>query len=75
LAKAVLAPPKEAIELEVVRYGGSIKLNETTQQYYRDIDPTKPQYAGKPSMEIDKAWANLLRGEWRLLAEDEVNRQ
>lgn len=57
--------------MELVKYGGSIRLNETTQQYYREIDPTKPQYAGKPSEEIDQAWADLLKGEWeKLLGRD-----
>jgi hypothetical protein len=68
----VLEPPRSAIELEVVRYGGSIKLNETSQQYYRDIDPTKPQYAGKPSEEVDKAWANLLRSKSRPAVNEEA---
>jgi len=46
----------------MVTYGGAIRLNETTQEYYREIDPTKPQYAGKPSKEIDQAWTDLLHG-------------
>lgn len=56
------APPKEAIELEKVIYGSAIRLNETTQEYYREHDPSKPQYGGKPSKEIDEAWEDLLYG-------------
>lgn len=46
-----------AIELEEVRFTGGIKENK--EGFYREIDPSQPQYVGAPSPEIDKAWEDL----------------
>lgn len=43
-------------------FTGKFYYNEETQMIEREVDPTKPQYAGPPSPEIDAAWAELLRG-------------
>ena len=43
-------------------FTGKFYYNDETQMIEREVDPTKPQYAGPPSPEIDAAWAELLRG-------------
>lgn len=55
-------PAKEAIQIQKVTYTSALRYNSTSKEYYREFDPTKPQYVGKPSPEIDKAWNDLLAG-------------
>lgn len=43
-------------------FTGGIQVDESGK-LYREVDPSKPQYAGAPSPEIDKSWDDLLGGE------------
>ncbi|KAE8358393.1 hypothetical protein BDV27DRAFT_163623 [Aspergillus caelatus] len=53
-------------------FTGKFYYNEETQMIEREVDPTKPQYAGPPSPEIDAAWAELLRGEFPAITDQEA---
>ncbi|OGM49341.1 hypothetical protein ABOM_003616 [Aspergillus bombycis] len=53
-------------------FTGKFFYNDETQKIEREVDPTRPQYAGPPSPEIDAAWAELLRGEFPAITEEEA---
>ncbi|KAB8208585.1 hypothetical protein BDV34DRAFT_222267 [Aspergillus parasiticus] len=53
-------------------FTGKFYYNEETQMIEREVDSTKPQYAGPPSPEIDAAWAELLRGEFPAITDQEA---
>jgi len=55
-------PAKASINIQQVEYTSALRYNATSKTYYRDFDPMLPQYVGKPSPEVDKAWEDLLRG-------------
>ncbi|PYH90867.1 hypothetical protein BO71DRAFT_486736 [Aspergillus ellipticus CBS 707.79] len=42
-----------------VRFTATLQYN-ASHQLYRPIDPSRPQYVGKPSPELDAAWKNFL---------------
>lgn len=48
--------------MELVRYTNAFRYNATDKTYYREFNPTEPQYVGTPSPEIDEAWNDLLHG-------------
>ncbi|KAJ5582717.1 hypothetical protein N7535_001337 [Penicillium sp. DV-2018c] len=53
-------------------FTGGLLFNETLGMVYRDIDPSQPQYFGPPNPDIDRAWDDLLRGEFVRLTEEEA---
>jgi hypothetical protein len=53
---------KAAIKLDKVTYTSAFRYNETSKSYYREFDPTLPQYVGAPGPELDKSWRKLLVG-------------
>ncbi|PVH82565.1 hypothetical protein DL98DRAFT_586552 [Cadophora sp. DSE1049] len=55
-----------------VTYTSALRYNDTSKSSYREYDPTSPQYVGTPNKEIDKAWADLLSGQYLVLSEEEA---
>lgn len=64
--------PKSAIAMQNVTYTGALRYNDTDSTYYREVDPSVPQYVGRPSPEIDKNWMGLLAGEYIVFSEAEA---
>ncbi|KAE9367867.1 hypothetical protein N431DRAFT_471261 [Stipitochalara longipes BDJ] len=64
-------PARSSIELSRVKFTGAFRYNETSGTYYREHDPAEPQYIGPPSPEIDRAWEELLGGQYLILNEEE----
>ncbi|KAF4637376.1 hypothetical protein G7Y89_g727 [Cudoniella acicularis] len=60
------------IQMKQVVYTSAFRYNETSDSYYREFDPTEPQYVGKPSPEIDNAWHKLLQGQYLYLPKEEA---
>lgn len=60
------------IETELVTYTSAFTYNATDGSYYRKFDPTEPQYVGNPSPEIDKAWDDLLYGQYLVISKGEA---
>ena len=65
-------PPKAAIDIQKVTYTSAFRYNATDGTYYREFDPNTPQYVGNPSPEIDRAWMDLLAGQYLVLSEEEA---
>ncbi|KAH7348703.1 hypothetical protein BKA65DRAFT_584537 [Rhexocercosporidium sp. MPI-PUGE-AT-0058] len=66
-------PAKASIQLQQVTYTSAFRYNETSQGYYREYEPTAPQYVGTPNKDIDKAWGELLSGQYLVLSEEEAH--
>jgi hypothetical protein len=60
------------IEYEERIFTGKLTYDPNKRQAYRDIDPTQPQYFGKPSFEMEAAWEDLLRSEFTPMSADEA---
>ncbi|KAL2064106.1 hypothetical protein VTL71DRAFT_4600 [Oculimacula yallundae] len=67
-------PAKAAIQLQEVTYTSAFRYNGTSKGYYREFDPALPQYIGTPNEDIDKAWAELLTGQYLVLSKDEAQK-
>lgn len=65
-------PAKESIEMQEVTYTSRFRYNATDNSYYREFDPASPQYVGTPTPEIDKAWMDLLAGQYLVFNESEA---
>lgn len=65
-------PAKEAIEMQEVTYTSIFRYNATDNSYYREFDPAAPQYVGAPTPEIDKAWMDLLAGQYLVFNKSEA---
>ncbi|KAH6662863.1 hypothetical protein B0J14DRAFT_662461 [Halenospora varia] len=65
-------PAKAAIRMKQVVYTSAFRYNESSDGYYRDTDPTEPQYVGKPSKEIDDNWHKLLHDQYLFLSKEEA---
>ncbi|KAH7413046.1 hypothetical protein BKA64DRAFT_703154 [Cadophora sp. MPI-SDFR-AT-0126] len=65
-------PAKVAIHLQEVTYTSALRYNDTSKSYYREYDPASPQYIGASHEEMDKAWAELLSGQYLVLSEEEA---
>ncbi|KAJ5373401.1 hypothetical protein N7517_005407 [Penicillium concentricum] len=53
-------------------FSGKLAFDEEIGKVYRDIDLSAPQYFGLPSPEIDDAWADLMRGEFVRMTDEEA---
>ncbi|KAJ5502180.1 hypothetical protein N7463_005054 [Penicillium fimorum] len=53
-------------------FSGRLAFDEEIGKVYRDIDLSAPQYFGLPSPEIDDAWADLMRGEFVRMTDEEA---
>ncbi|KAJ5219964.1 hypothetical protein N7468_009168 [Penicillium chermesinum] len=60
------------IVLEERTFSGKLWFDRETKTVYREIDPAEPQYFGPPGPEIDRAWGDLLRGEFVRLTPEEA---
>jgi hypothetical protein len=60
------------IEYEERVFTGKLTYDPIKQHPYRDIDPTQPQYFGKPSPEIEKSWDDLLHNEFTPMTANEA---
>ncbi|XMA20041.1 hypothetical protein WAI453_012832 [Rhynchosporium graminicola] len=67
-------PAKAAIQLQKLTYNSAFRYNETSKGYYREFDPALPQYIGSPNREIDKAWGELLSGQYLVISEEEAQK-
>ncbi|KAL4995600.1 hypothetical protein BDV10DRAFT_187925 [Aspergillus recurvatus] len=65
-------PAVESIKLEKTTFTSPLRYNTTSNELYRDFDPSLPQYIGVPSPELDAAWESLLRGQFLLLSDEEA---
>ncbi|KAG0647667.1 Cyclochlorotine biosynthesis O [Hyphodiscus hymeniophilus] len=65
-------PAKASIDIQKVTYTSALRYNATSDTYYRDFDPSTPQYVGKPNADIDQAWSDLLKGQYLVLSEEEA---
>lgn len=66
-------PAKEEIEMEKVTFTSALLYNVTSKNYYLEHDSTKPRYVGAPEVAIDEAWESLLKGQYLVVAEEEVS--
>jgi hypothetical protein len=64
--KPSLNPPKTTI------FDDQLQYNDTSKEFWRDLDTSLPQYFGPPGPEIDRAWAELLRGEFLGVSSTEI---
>jgi hypothetical protein len=60
------------VEYEERVFTGKLSYDPISRQPFRDIDPTQPQYFGKPGPEIDAAWEDLLRNEFTPMSASEA---
>lgn len=65
-------PAVEAIKLEKTIFTSPLCYNATSNELYREFDPSQPQYVGTPSPEIDAAWESLLGGQYLVLSDEEA---
>ncbi|RDW91741.1 hypothetical protein BP5796_02906 [Coleophoma crateriformis] len=70
--KTDLTAAKPLAALVEYAFTGGIQIDENGK-LYREVDPSKPQYAGEPSPEIDKAWDDLLEAVDLILPVEEVH--
>jgi hypothetical protein len=59
-----IEPARSAIEVNEVRFSGSLRYTDKGHIYV-DYPPNEPKYFGEPSPEIDKAWQDLIGRTWR----------
>ncbi|KAJ5919450.1 hypothetical protein N7466_010393 [Penicillium verhagenii] len=53
-------------------FSGKLAFSKENGKVYRDIDSSQPQYFGLPSPDIDNAWADILRGEFVRMTDEEA---
>jgi hypothetical protein len=60
------------VEYEERAFTGKLSYVPLKRKLYRDIDPTQPQYFGKPNPEMDALWDDLLRNEFTPMTVEEA---
>lgn len=65
------ALPSQPVTIE---FDDLLMWNSTSQEIYRAMDPSLPQYFGKPSPAIDAAWKKLMRYEYPAISQEEISR-
>jgi hypothetical protein len=65
-----MGPPKAAINIQKVTYTSAFRYNATDDTNYREFDSNTPQYVGTSSSDIDRAWMDLLAGQYLVLSEE-----
>jgi len=63
------ALPSQHVTIE---FDDLLMWNSTSQEVYRAMDHSLPQYFGKPSPAIDAAWENLMRYEYPAISQEEL---
>ena len=56
-----------------VEFDDQLQYNNPTHEFWREFDPSLPQYFGKPNPQIDHAWAHLLLGKFPGISADELS--
>lgn len=60
------------VQYEERGFVGELAYNITSKELYREVDPTEPQYFGRPSPLIDAAWKELMTDEYMVMKEEEA---
>ncbi|KAK6707500.1 hypothetical protein SNK04_008483 [Fusarium graminearum] len=60
------------LKLKITNFDDLLRYNTTSQQVYREMDPSLPQYFGTPSPAIDEAWEKLLHYQYPAVSDEEI---
>ena len=69
----VLEDAQRSVAIERSVFSSSIGFNQTSGEVYLLTGPDEPQYFGRPSVEIDNAWEELLGAQFPALTESEAS--
>lgn len=59
---------------QTIVFDDLLEWNTTSQEIYRQMNPSLPLYFGPPSPAIDEAWNQLMRYEYPAISDDELER-